>query len=242
MYNLRYHVASLVAVFLALAVGLLLGTVVAERGVITDQSSALVAGLQERFDEISAANDELRIGLERDREFAEDAATALVDGRLAGRRVVVLVGAGRVDGVGDVERAIADAGGTAEEWLSGSDRALTDLLGSAGLLDMPGSFEETAPASGLVIMAPADEGVDAFALALARAVQDAGGTAVGAESADTGTGVAAACAAAGLPAVGHMSVAQGRLSLVWALAGQTDGYFGPAQGADGYYPPLAFQD
>ena len=32
MYNLRYHIASLVAVFLALAVGLLLGTVVVERG------------------------------------------------------------------------------------------------------------------------------------------------------------------------------------------------------------------
>jgi len=113
MYNLRYHVASLIAVFLALAVGLLLGTVVAERGMITDQSSALVEDLQQRFDEISAANDELRLGLERDRAFAEDAVEVMSEGRLEGMRVVVLGSTGRVDGQPAVERAVTEAGGEA---------------------------------------------------------------------------------------------------------------------------------
>jgi hypothetical protein len=112
MYNLRYHVASLVAVFLSLAVGLLLGTVVAERGMITDQSSALVADLQARFNEIDEANEELRLGLARDRTFAEDAAEALTAGRLEGMHVAVLVGAGRSDGRSAVEEAVAEAGGT----------------------------------------------------------------------------------------------------------------------------------
>ena len=62
MYNLRYHIASLVAVFLALSVGLLLGTVVAERGMITDQTGALVADLQARFDEIQARTPNCRRG------------------------------------------------------------------------------------------------------------------------------------------------------------------------------------
>lgn len=289
MYNLRYHVASLVAVFLALAVGLLLGTLVAERGMITDQSSALVAGLQERFDEISAANDELRVGLEQDRQFADDAADLLIAGRLEGMRVVVLTGAGRTDGVGAVEQAIADAGGAAvvvemrqpglglgttepeglagylfgrgieiaqpgealyrqvadalvAEWTGQEPRELSELLDSAGLLDVPGSLDETAPIAAVVVMAPADEGADAFGLAFAGSMEEAGGVGVGAESADAGTGVAAACAQAGLPAVGHVTTAQGRVSLVWLLGGGARGYYGPAQGTDGFYPPLVLGD
>ena len=110
MYNLRYHIASLVAVFLALTIGLLLGTVVAERGTITEQGSALAEGLQRRFDEISATNEELRLGLERDRAFAEELAPALTEGVLAERDVVVVVGTGRVDGLNAVNAALTQAG------------------------------------------------------------------------------------------------------------------------------------
>jgi hypothetical protein len=50
MYNLRYHIVSLVAVFLALTVGLVLGTVVVERGVLTKQRAALVGDLTKQYD------------------------------------------------------------------------------------------------------------------------------------------------------------------------------------------------
>lgn len=113
MYNLRYHIASLVAVFLALAIGLLLGTVVAERGMITDRSTALVQDLQRRFDEISATNQELRVGLDRDRAFAEDLVPLVTRGVLSGRNVVTLVGKGRVDGLNAVNASLAQAGATA---------------------------------------------------------------------------------------------------------------------------------
>lgn len=110
MYNLRYHVASLVAVFLALAVGLLLGTVVAERGMLTDRSTALVEDLRKRFDEITAANAELREGLQRDRAFAEEVEPLLLAGALEGRNVAIVVGTGRVDGLGAAQDALAAAG------------------------------------------------------------------------------------------------------------------------------------
>lgn len=289
MYNLRYHVASLAAVFLALAVGLVLGTVVAERGMITDQSSALVVDLQQRFDEINTANDELRAGLEQDRAFATDAADVLTVGRLAGRRVIILVGPVRTDGVGVVEQMITDTGGSAlvaevpvpamglgttepeglagylyardieiaepgvalerqvaealaAEWRGEDERELTALLDAAGVLSVDGSIEETVPVDAVVVMAAGPEGADAFGLALARAMSEAGGTSVGAESADSEGGVAASCAAAGIPAVGHVSTPQGRVSLVWALIGRTRGYFGPAAGTDGFYPPLTLED
>ncbi|MDO8848569.1 MAG: copper transporter [Coriobacteriia bacterium] len=112
MYNLRYHIASLVAVFIALSVGLLLGTVVAERGMITDQTTELVADLQARFDEISAQNAELEAGLARDRAFAESAVAPLTAGQLAGRNVAIIVGTGRVDGIAAVSEAVSGAGGT----------------------------------------------------------------------------------------------------------------------------------
>ena len=111
MYNLRYHIASLAAVFLALAVGLVLGTVVAERGMLTDQSAALVEDLQQEFDEINATNAELREGLERHQSFAEDLVPVVVQDALAGQDVMIVAGTGRVDGLSAAEDSVRGAGG-----------------------------------------------------------------------------------------------------------------------------------
>lgn len=142
MYNLRYHIASLVAVFIALSVGLLLGTVVAERGMITDQTSELVADLQARFDEISAQNAELEAGLARDRAFAEAAVVPLTAGQLSGRNVAIIASTGRVDGVSAVADAVASAGGTSftvtlEQTALGLYE--TEPEGLAGLLQLQGT-------------------------------------------------------------------------------------------------------
>ncbi|MHB1136481.1 MAG: copper transporter [Coriobacteriia bacterium] len=110
MYNLRYHLASLVAVFIALAIGLLLGTIVAERGMLDDQGVALVQGLQSRFDEISAENAELEAGLERDRAFVAEAVGPLIAGRLDGQRVIVIGPAGE-SGALTAARETAQAAG-----------------------------------------------------------------------------------------------------------------------------------
>ncbi len=113
MYNLRYHVASLVAVFLALAVGLILGSVVAERGTLEQQSSRLVEDLQRRFDAIQQDNAVLKQGLERDRTFASDVVPVLTDGMLDGMTVGVIANEGRCDGLSASIEAIEAAGGTA---------------------------------------------------------------------------------------------------------------------------------
>lgn len=151
MYNLRYHIASLVAVFIALSVGLLLGTVVAERGMITDQTGQLVADLQTRFDEISAQNAELEAGLARDRAFAEAAVVPLTAGQLSGRNVAIVASTGRVDGVSAVADAISSAGGTSftvtlEQTALGLYE--TEPEGLAGLLQLQGT-EIAAPGPAL---------------------------------------------------------------------------------------------
>ncbi len=112
MYNLRYHVASLVAVFLALTVGLLLGTVVAEQGTLDTQSSTLIDDLQKQFAQIQKDNADLRAGLERDRAFAGDVVPVLTSGVLRGSDVLVLVNAGQSNGLNAAVTAIEQADGT----------------------------------------------------------------------------------------------------------------------------------
>lgn len=111
MYNLRYHVASLVAVFLALAVGLVLGTVVVERGALDSQKSSLVTGLQDEFKSMRTENDDLRTQLQHEQSFASAAVAPLVADRLKGRTVLLVCNAGRTDGLSDAADAIKAAGG-----------------------------------------------------------------------------------------------------------------------------------
>jgi hypothetical protein len=113
MYNLRYHIASLVAVFLALAMGLLLGTIVVERGVLSDQQTTLVAGLQKDFDQVrseSAAVQRTNAGLTA---FATQAVPRLVNGALAGQTVLVIGSPDSGETVANVTSDVRAAGGTA---------------------------------------------------------------------------------------------------------------------------------
>jgi Copper transport outer membrane protein, MctB len=117
MFGLRYHVASLAAVFVALAVGILLG--VAVSGKVTD------AGEDIELQNLKDDNENLRSELEAARA-AEQAATergegaeelfarayqTLMEGRLEGKSVAVIF-LGPADGSvrADVEGALADAG------------------------------------------------------------------------------------------------------------------------------------
>ncbi|MGH3040960.1 MAG: copper transporter [Gaiellaceae bacterium] len=120
MFGLRYHVASLAAVFIALAVGILLG--VAVSGKLTDVGEG--AELQNLRDDNER--------LQQDREAAQAAADAasdqgegsaelfartyptLMDGRLEGKNVgVVFLGPSDGSIRAEVEGALADADGGA---------------------------------------------------------------------------------------------------------------------------------
>ncbi len=113
MYNLRYHIASLVAVFLALSVGLVLGSIVVERGTIDRQQAALVRSLQKDFVRINAENRVLGAQVSASEEFANALVPQTTQGLLEGRTILVLTNAGRTDGLSSAVNAIEDAGGRA---------------------------------------------------------------------------------------------------------------------------------
>jgi len=113
MFTWRYHVASLAAVFLALAVGILLG--VAVSGKVSDATEALNADERDRLrQELQEAQDRADLS-DRGRASAESlietAYPALMEGRLEGRRfAIVFLGPVQGDVRSDVERTLADAG------------------------------------------------------------------------------------------------------------------------------------
>jgi hypothetical protein len=92
MISIRYHVFSLIAVFLALAIGLAAGSTVVKESIV-DNLRDNQDRLESELDELQAANDELelRVGRleETDRRLRSEGPTALLDSRLLGLTVVL---------------------------------------------------------------------------------------------------------------------------------------------------------
>jgi Copper transport outer membrane protein, MctB len=104
-YSARYHAVSLIAVFLALAIGILIG---AEFGgdALTNTRKNLEQSLTGNLQDERERADELNGKLSRSDEFASRVYPALVRERLAGRRIgVVALG----DLPGDTSAAIEEA-------------------------------------------------------------------------------------------------------------------------------------
>lgn len=94
-YSSRYHAASLAAVFVALAVGILIGAALGS-DVITGTAENLEQGLGEDLDRLRSENSDLRGELEAERAFQGQIYPAVVGGRLGGVGVA-LVALGDVD-------------------------------------------------------------------------------------------------------------------------------------------------
>jgi copper transport outer membrane protein MctB len=116
MFDLRYHVASLAAVFLALIIGIVVGVGISGKGFVSDSERSLlnqqIADLRGRLDSATRRSTDLARSQRAAQTFVADAYPALMAGRMAGLRIG-LVFAGHVDGRmrSLVEEALDDAGG-----------------------------------------------------------------------------------------------------------------------------------
>jgi hypothetical protein len=109
-YSARYHAASLAAVFLALAIGILIGVGFGD-DVVSGTQKSLEKSLKGDLEDARGEVEELGAQLDREREFGQRAYPALVGGRLGGERVA-LIGLGGLPGdvSGDVEEALGPTG------------------------------------------------------------------------------------------------------------------------------------
>ncbi|NUT36189.1 MAG: copper transporter [Hamadaea sp.] len=101
MINFRYHVVSLTAVFLALAIGLVVGTA-ALNGPAADALNETVNSLRKSNNQLRDQIDGLQVEANRKDDYVTESAPYLLTGKLTARRIVVVVlptGRDYVDGI-----------------------------------------------------------------------------------------------------------------------------------------------
>jgi hypothetical protein len=111
MINFRFHVVSLIAIFLALALGVVVGAGVIDRGVVDTLNSRLDR-VEAKSDRIQLENDTLKAAQTRDAAFIQSMEPFALPGRLTGETVALIAVRG-VDGdrVTRSIAAITEAGG-----------------------------------------------------------------------------------------------------------------------------------
>jgi Copper transport outer membrane protein, MctB len=115
MFDLRYHVASLAAVFLALIIGILVGVGISDRGLVDSAKTKFlqdeVASLQHRLDNKSTQKADQARERVASQTFINDTYPVLAHNRLKGKQVaVVFVGTVDPGTRNSVNRALTDAG------------------------------------------------------------------------------------------------------------------------------------
>jgi hypothetical protein len=140
MINFRFHVVSLIAIFLALALGVVIGAGVIDRGVV-DALNTRLDRVESKSDRIQSENSELSGRNDQLQDFIGDLQPFAVSGRLLGDDVGVVAVRG-VDGdrvsavVTAAQQADATATGTLwleDKWALADDdsvKALQDVLGT----------------------------------------------------------------------------------------------------------------
>ncbi|MDQ4005293.1 MAG: copper transporter [Actinomycetota bacterium] len=158
MISFRFHLVSLVAVFLALGVGVLTGTTVLNRGIVR-QLQNQTEGLSGDLDELRASVNRLESEAEVWSAFGEETMGPLLSGRLAGRQIVIVTQEG-TDGatLTGVRRSLEEAGAEVVALLAVSGRmalegeADREALGTAVGLD-PALDAETLSAEAAALLA-----------------------------------------------------------------------------------------
>jgi Copper transport outer membrane protein, MctB len=115
MFDLRYHVASLAAVFLALIIGILVGVGISDRGLVDSAKSKFlqdeVASLQRQLDNKSAQSTIDARERAAAQTFMAKTYPALAHNRLKGKQIaVVFVGSDKGGVRSSVSSALSDAG------------------------------------------------------------------------------------------------------------------------------------
>ncbi len=113
MIDFRYHLVSIVAVFLALAIGIVIGSTSVLKGAVLSGLQKTSAAEKSRIDSLYAQNGQLKQQLNAAESFASASEHVLLDGLLAGQRVVLVEAPGASGSVvSGVQNALTTAGAT----------------------------------------------------------------------------------------------------------------------------------
>lgn len=209
MIDFRYHIVSIAAVFLALALGLVLGST-------SGFQSSAISDLDSKYSKLRGTNNSLRDSLDRERrllskndQLVAAVTPALVAGSLAGEQVLVVSAPDASGSLRDgVEKTIALAGGKVAGEVSLAS-ALFDQDSAAVLAGLVDRLAPDVPAEGSALARAS------AALAGALVVGDA--SRAGVDLSSSATSVIAGFRAANLIAVSDQ-IARASLVVVIAAA------------------------
>lgn len=186
MIDFRYHLVTIIAIFLALAVGIVVGTT-ALNGPVLDGLRDRNAGLIGEKRALQGDVRDLQADVDTADDFARTLAGDVLDGRLAGQRVLLVTTPGADGSLPDELRTtLADAGATVtgrlalqETLLDPSQRQLVDdLVASvvpAGVELPEGSAVERAAAElGAVLLSEGEQVDRSAAREVVSAFEEAG--------------------------------------------------------------------
>jgi hypothetical protein len=150
--DFRYHLVSIVAVFLALAIGLVLGATQLNSGTLSTLDSQS-KGEQHTINSLRAQKNQLQDELGNSDQFAQASSARLLDGLLAGQRAVLVTAPG-ADGptISGIASALQQAGarvtgqvGLSSSFFDTSASTETSLGALAQTLAPPGLVVGTSP-------------------------------------------------------------------------------------------------
>jgi hypothetical protein len=137
MFDFRYHALSLVSVFLALVLGLLLGVAIGDKGLVSSAERDVRASLRGDVRKAQAQSEDLRAQLDEQNKFLQEAYPLMVGSRLIGERVGVVA-------LGDVSDAEI---GNVRDALEATGGRLTSVAAVRTPLDLP-ALSRAATAAG----------------------------------------------------------------------------------------------
>jgi hypothetical protein len=151
MINFRFHLVSLVAVFLALGLGILVGSTVIDQGIV-DRLDREINSVRKENKERKSTNAELAKENKQLQQYIADAAPYVGDGRLEQQSVAIVAENG-VDGdvVKQAEKALRDAGADVpavlsleDSWRLETDAQVQDLKSALDLTGDATTMRNTA--------------------------------------------------------------------------------------------------
>jgi len=111
VFDFRYHALSLISVFLALVLGLLLGVAIGDKGLVSSAERDIRASLRGDVRKAQAESENLRSQLDEQNKFLQEAYPLMVGSRLIGERVgVVTLGDISDSEIGNVRDALEATG------------------------------------------------------------------------------------------------------------------------------------
>ncbi|HEY6498855.1 MAG TPA: copper transporter [Streptosporangiaceae bacterium] len=173
MIDFRYHLVSIVAVFLALAVGIVLGSTElrgAAFSALDRTSSALSAKLEAADNENSA----LQQQVQGDRQFAQAAEPVLLKHLLDSKRVVIVTTPGAPSSVvNGIKNGLSDAGATVSGQVALSSKFADTSASNLSLLDQ---LTQQATPSGMTLTngSPQQQAAQVLAAALVAKAGNSG--------------------------------------------------------------------